>query len=82
MFWRMSLYCSDECCAHGEKDFIGGATAGSTHSYIRAANAWARRIRNPISFDISLVLLTLKFAGENRLRAAAGGDKCVRKGRF
>jgi hypothetical protein len=78
----MSLYCGGDYCAPGGEDSIGGATAGSTHSYIRAANAWAQRIRNPISFDISLVLLTFKFAGENRLRAAAGGDKCVRKGRF
>jgi hypothetical protein len=31
MFWRMSLYCGGDCCAHGEEDFIGGATAGSTH---------------------------------------------------
>ena len=45
-------------------------------------NAWSQRIRNPISFDISLLLLTLNFAYENRLPAAAGGDMCVRKGRF
>jgi hypothetical protein len=62
-------------------------TADSTHSAVThhdapAKNAWSQRIRNRISFDISLLLLTLNFAGENRLRAAAGGDMCVRKGRF
>ena len=24
MFWRMSLYCGDDWCAHGEKGLIGG----------------------------------------------------------
>ena len=61
----MSLYCGGDYWAPGRGRFHRRSYRwfNALMHHDAAANAWSQRIRNPISFAISLVLLTLNFAG-------------------
>jgi len=75
MLWRMSLYCGGDCRAAGGEDFIGGATAGSTHSCImtrpptlgRSVSATRSRLTSP-SYSSPSTLRWEQIAGRGRRR--------------